>query len=278
LVAEFRYPFSPGDDLPRVAQYLETENGQMYARDVYLDRLRTAAQNLFKDQLPEELRSPKTSLSEVLAEVGRYRRKQDPGDPYRVLASLPLSMYVTANADTLLEDALLEQGREPVSRVFPWNDRLSESAGSENDEEYRPSSKRPLIYHLFGVWNEPDTLVLTETDYYQFLMSFSRKNGHVPVEIRRAMSGSAGLWLGHRQQDFSFRVLFEALRSLPGSYLRNRYTSIFVGLEPEQDLLDPKKVARYYEEMLGRDSIDVYWGRPEDFLQELFTQWRKESA
>ena len=38
-----------------------------------------------------------------------------------------------------------------------------------NNREYKPTSQRPLVYHLFGSIDYPQSMVLTEKDYEIFL-------------------------------------------------------------------------------------------------------------
>ena len=41
--------------------------------------------------------------------------------------------------------------------------------------DYKPSQDKPLVYHLHGELNNPQSMVLTETDYLDFLINLSKE-------------------------------------------------------------------------------------------------------
>ncbi len=52
-------------------------------------------------------------LDELFAKVGEIQRAKFPNNPYKVLAELPFSVYVTTNLSNLLVAALVAAGKEP---------------------------------------------------------------------------------------------------------------------------------------------------------------------
>ncbi len=50
----------------------------------------------------------------------------------------------------------------------------------DRDRTYRPDDQRPLVYHLFGHLARRRSLVLTEDDYFDFLIGVTRDKDLVP--------------------------------------------------------------------------------------------------
>ena len=48
-----------------------------------------------------------------------------------------------------------------------------------DDKHYRPAPERPLVYHLFGHLREkePDLVVLTEDNYFDYLIGVHKNKG-----------------------------------------------------------------------------------------------------
>ncbi len=54
--------------------------------------------------------------------------------------------------DSLLEDALRQAGKSPVTLLCPWNEYIE---GKLDDHHEEPSEQNPLVFHLFGRWDSP---------------------------------------------------------------------------------------------------------------------------
>src|SRR5262249_8754742 len=126
----------------------------------------------------------------------------DPSEPHRFLASLPFDIYVTTNPDNLLAKALtntpLSSGganKSPVVELCRWNDSISRLPSIYQEEPtYWPDKSRPLVYHLFGRISKPEpmvpqqgryadmlrTVVLTEDDYFDFLIGITSNKDLIP--------------------------------------------------------------------------------------------------
>ena len=60
---------------------------------------------------------------------------------------------------------------------------------------FRPSVEQPLVFHVFGVLGWPDTLVVTEDDYFKFLIGVtSQRDTKVPAVVRSALGGLGAVW------------------------------------------------------------------------------------
>lgn len=135
-------------------------------------------------------------------------------EPLLVLASLPIKTFLTTSPYTFLEDALRQYNKSPRTELCRWRQEL-ESIDSEIDAAYKPSADQPLVYHLHGLDSYPDSLVLTEDDYLEFLVNVCQGQGNDPVDritamVRGALSNDLIL-LGYTLNSWAFRSLYAGL-------------------------------------------------------------------
>src|SRR5262245_3298973 len=109
----YDFPGKPADvtDLIQVAQYLAVNQDSVFPRDELIQYLGRELLQRYDSDLPASLRD--ATPMELFAAVGQRRRAVDPADPYRVLADLPLSIYITTDTSNLLVEALRAAGKEP---------------------------------------------------------------------------------------------------------------------------------------------------------------------
>ena len=272
---EFRYPMSPNEreSLPQVAQYLTVHQDARFPFDELEETLINEVRARFGADLPENLRKGRAKLNTLLDAVGAKRRERDPQDPFRALAELPLPIYMTANQDGLLEAALRAAGREPRVFLCPWNEFIEQRLNEYNEEA---TPENPMVFHLFGSWDEPDSIVLTEDNYFDFLIGVTRNKDIIPEQVRLALSDSSLLFLGFQTESWDFRVLYRSILAQPGSTRRSQYAQIAAQVEPEDGLiLEPQGARTYLEDYFGKGSdIDIFWGSSQEFLNELMQAWR----
>lgn len=267
----YNFPMAPHDrgDLPQVAQFLAVNQDQMFPRDEMLERLKAELIKRYGDQLSPNLRE--AELEEMLAEVGRLRRENNPADPYRVLAALDLPIYITTSPGNLLAEALRADGKDPIVEICRWNRDIEWlSSIYDNEPAYRPSSQRPLVYQLFGRLNEPASLVLTEDDYFDYLIGVTKNDDLIPPVIRRKLVDTSLLFLGFRLDDWNFRVIFRSIMNREGDRRRRRYSHVAAQINPEGGrILEPARARRYLENYFDAADISIYWGSAEDFIEKL---------
>ena len=219
------------------------------------------------------------SLSELFAAVGTQRRAQRPGRPAQVLAELPCPIYITTNANNLLEEALKAAGKDPQTELCRWNEDVEQLPSIyDDDPDYRPSIERPLVYHLFGVNDEPDSLVLTEDDYFDYLIGVTTNKDLIPIAVRQALADTALLFLGFRIDDWNFRVLFRSIMSQEGAQPRaGKYAHVAVQIDPGGGPL-PRAGARaplpgtYFQDAAYQHLL----GQRRGLRKELLAQWNAE--
>jgi hypothetical protein len=277
----YDYPMAPyeRESLPQVAQFLAVNQYAQAPYDELEDSLKKDIRTRFTADLPPELSANGASLDQMIDAVGVIRRKLSPIEPYRVLAELPLPVYITTNWNNLLASALKEVGKEPTIVLCPWNDYI-EQLQADFDQNFKPTVDHPLVYYLFGKLSEPESVVLTEDDYFDYLIGVTRNKELIPSVVRSALVNSALLFLGFQLDDWQFRVLFRSIRAQQGGELLGRYPHIGVQLEPEEGrILEPERARKYLEGYFSTGAnISLYWGRAEDFLKELHERWQARPA
>jgi hypothetical protein len=209
-----------------------------------------------------------------------------PPEPHDVLARLGCPVYVSTNPDDLLGRALGAQGRQPVVQVSNWLDPPGKPPGSPEDGDDVPSPERPLVCHLFGHLSDPKSVVLSEDDYFKFLVGISnetaenrasslvnrRRLGHVDARL-----GQSGLlFLGFRLDDWDFRAFLHFFLNREAAKTRGKVLDVAVQLDPEDGRYsDPDLVRRYLERLFAQTNIELYWGTTQEFLEELAEEWRE---
>ena len=271
LAGANRYPLAvyEMDDLPRVTAYLSVKESRYNVIQAYQDQLLEDLLEQHGGWLPDgEVK--KRKLGRLLALVGD-RLRERASDPYRILAQLPASVYLTTNFDPLLERALRANDRAPQQVVTRWRYKKAPVAAKAHSFD-EPTAKAPLVYHVFGAFgaNSEDGLVLTEDDYFDYLIStVSAKL--IPSAVESALVDNSLLFLGFRLTDWHFRVLFRLMMNLPGRERLKHYRHVAVQLDPDmQTMADVEGAKAYLAEYFGKEAnIDIYWGSSEEFLSAL---------
>jgi hypothetical protein len=270
------YPLDPNsfESLPQVSQYLAVDQDLHFMRKGLEDNLRAEMERRFGELVRASLQD--MSLDHAISAAGAQLASSPVTQTLRALAGLPLPIYLTTNPSNLLTDALATAGKQPVVELCRWN-REVEKKSSIFDEgqepDYRPTAERPLVYHLFGRLTAPESLVITEDDYFDYLIGFTGQNDLIPVVVRRALADSALLFLGFDLDAWDFRVLFRSIMSREGGNRLRRYAHIAAQIDPEAGrITDAAAARRYLEEYFGKADISIFWGSVADFGHELEQQ------
>ena len=237
----FRYPLDDSDDLAHVAQYVGIEHG---------DPMR-----------------PKELISRELEGIAPPDFTC-PNEPHDVLAELPLPVYLTTNYDDLMVRALQRRDRDVRRDFCRWNSSpaMRELASPfASDPALVPTPSSPVVFHLHGHLGVPESIVLTEDDYLDFLVAVSRNAQLLPHQIEKALAASSLLFIGYRLADWSFRVIHRGLVMAGEPSLRR--LSVTVQLKPSEAA--ERYLAQYFDAMRVR----VYWGTAEEFAAELRSRW-----
>ena len=280
LARDYRYPLAAyeRDNLPQVAQFVMQDQGR--------PNLIAELRKIFRDELikrlgadvPTDLVKPAANaLDPLVLELGRRRWANDPDEPHRVLAGLPLRLYVTTAFDGLMAEALRFVGKKPREELFRWND-FADWGPSVYDAEpdYEPTVDEPLVYHLAGRLGRPQTLVLTEDDYFDYLIGVTQKLLDVkaiPGVVRTAFVSTTLLFLGFDMGGWDFRALFRKLMNQEGKSHSWGYVHAGVQIDLDEGrAIEIDRARKYLEDYFNNDRISIYWGGVEDFVRDLRQQ------
>jgi hypothetical protein len=244
---DYYYPLSDPWDLARVAQCLAIKHDPMFPKDEIMKRFRTV--------VPPDFDAP--------------------GEPHGVLADLPLPIYMTTNYDDFMTRALRSRHRNPSREMCRWNSLVRDQPSVfDPGSGVEVSVANPVVFHLHGHDKVPESLVLTEDDYLDFLVNISRDPQIIPRRIEKALASTSLLFIGYRLADWNFRVLFRGLiGSLERSLGRIRIAVQLTPEPPEAGGITQEQVQQYLEDYLAKDDVRVYWGEACDFAKELQGRW-----
>ncbi len=278
---EVSYPLADRHNLTRIAQYISIERDALSAKEEYLDYVKRYLLDWAKSKPSIEPRSFLDELEENLAdmcfsEVAKhlnypgFATEQD--NPLRILASLPLPIYLTTNYSTFMEEALKTVGKEPRTEICYWYDGLGDKVPSVfDDPDYQPSVEMPLVYHVHGLDTYPDSLVLTEDDYLDFLVKVSDLDV-IPKRVAQALTDSSLLLLGYQLDDWDFRVVFRGL--ITSKHYSRRLLSLSIQLMPDEEgIKDINDAQEYLQRYFGKAHFEIYWGDAQGFTRELWEHW-----
>jgi hypothetical protein len=268
------YPMSPHDRdvLPRVAQYVLTQQSPAYLSVALREGLRDEILRRYQSELPDELVQSKTwstpKLMQALKLASECCWSNDPADPYRMLAQLRLPIYITTSSLDLMTNELIEAGADPVVRICPWNKWIPKEKAIY---EETPTVERPLVYHLFGHINIPNSMVYSDDRYFDYLIGVTLNKSLIPSAVRAALNSSSLLFLGFQMDDLEFRVFFRFLLAQEGREMLKFYSHVAAQIEPEEDrIVDVKRARKYLAEYYESENIEIYWGSTKEFLQSLW--------
>lgn len=208
---------------------------------------------------------------------------------YTQIARLPVTTYVTTNRDNLLFDSLVAEGRRPEIVICRWKPLATGPDTSElyawpasvfdRQPDFKPSIERPLIYHVFGNLSHPHTMVLTEDDYFDFLVGFSRNQSSprtsMPAHVRMVLATHGLMFLGFQFDDWEFRALFRGVLPREGIEAGADRLNVAVQLDPDDRFVPSADAARAYMQTYFSQHrmIHVYFARFDEFLHKLTGRW-----
>lgn len=281
MAQEFYYPFPTTQSLPRVSQFVGVID-QDELRTWLMDTLIQGF--LGRMDLTSDDRAAKESLSKVTRDRKWLERSRERFEVeiHQQLADLGLPLYVTTNVDGFMAQALearLPQLGHPVRRIaVDWRRDLSHDPERPHwDLDPPPSPEDPVVYHFFGMDEDPSTTVLTEDDFLDYLSRISRNHEHLlPTCVQDALTQNTLLFLGYRLQDLDLKVI---LRGLLAHLSLSSYQVLRVAAQIESDIVDDSKIEEvtgYFQRYFRSSEIEVYWGTTQQFVNELHSRWREQ--
>ncbi|HYP53289.1 MAG TPA: SIR2 family protein [Pyrinomonadaceae bacterium] len=178
------YPYDDKSNLPRVAQYFESKKTRW--------------------RLVKEI--------EKEVETGR-----EPSPVLRMLADLDFPVVITTNYDHLYERALEQtaaaRGLPAAYDVSVYSPKV-DSQNKTADCAARPDPARPYVLKIHGDIARPESLVVTDEDYIQFVLRMGDKHPHHPFgkNVLAHLMRWPTLFIGYSLIDYNLRLLFKTLR------------------------------------------------------------------
>ena len=253
VASQYDYPFDDAFDLARVTQFAAVREGDR------LDIKERLADDMFANMPAPDFRAP--------------------DEPHALLADLRLPIYLTTNYDDFMYDALVDRGRSPQRAICPWYTRdnweveqanrlFREAAG------YDPNSASPIVYHLHGHHGTPQSLVLTEDDYIDFLVRVSGDPNLLPPVIREALGSKMLLFMGFSLADWTFRVIFGGLLSARPPLSGPTHLSVQLPPRTKGPADErPLRIQEYLDKYFEQQRISICWKTARDFSAELRRRW-----
>ncbi len=134
---------------------------------------------------------------------------------FNLLAKLPFYLIINSTPENFMGTALNEAGRLEVHSLH-YNFK------KDRDQTIPAFSKeQPLIYHLFGSQEDPESMVFTEKEQVEFMKNVVRDNPSIPHKITSEFDDrKTYLFLGFDIEDWRFPLLLDSLQieSLNSSY------------------------------------------------------------
>jgi len=229
LAEECEYPGMDKTDLLRVAQYYALTVGEMPLRESVNEKL---------------------SLPDV-----------KPGEIHNILAGWPIEVVLTTNFDNLMERAFIKNDKDAAKGIYK---RL----GDQEQIKITPTEHAPLVYKLHGSLDDIDSMIMTEDNYIDFLISLIEGNPKIPDKIKNIFDTCSILFIGYGLKDWNIRVLLRYFR-------KTDRRSFAVQRDPA--VASDENAAKEWESMVlywEKKEISVYNCDALEFLRELDRRYK----
>jgi SIR2-like domain len=178
--------------------------------------------------------------SELVREIKEAVHKdREPSPILRGLGRMGFPIVITTNYDHLYEQALTQVVQEQARKDQKSETEIAagtaafdkcvyspKSTVRTNDCGPEPSSARPYLLKMHGDLDQPESIVITDEDYIQFVLRMGDKHPYHPVgkNVLTHLIKWPTLFIGYRLSDYNLRLLFKTLRwkmdraNIPASY------------------------------------------------------------
>jgi hypothetical protein len=251
IAEDFGYPFHGTSNLAKVAQFAEITGGDPF-------RVRKFVADYIKaKELPDF---------------------NNPLEPHRILAKLDLPIYITTNYDHLMFEALKNDGKNPIIEFCRWNDLTEIQGKSSVFDEIVPHNfdyKNPLVYHIHGEVDNPQSMVLTEDDYLNFIVKLHLDIDKLfPSQIRIAFGSSSIIFIGYSLSDWNLRIILRkiaaGINSVVPIHCSIQLAPADIKFEDESEKI--REYVKKYLETMQKVNLKIFWGNAIDFCNKLAEQ------
>jgi len=208
-------------------------------------------------------RSELVSVCKAFYESRSQAGHQDP--TLDALTSLPFPLFITSRHDTLLQSALERQGKAPRVKSYHFRgDRPPALRDLGSVEE-------PLVYQLYGTFEDRNSLVITESDLLDFLRAVMAAVPGLPVDLCNLFQNNNVLFLGFGLGSYRLRVLLHALslnKSNMSFALENARAA-----DHQMVFEDQFEDSVQFYSHLGYNALKLMDMPLEDFITDLHERW-----
>ncbi len=280
LASTYGYPFDDNKNLARVAQYMETVGpGRLLREHKKLMRdqlLRTFAADLDEEKRKALLNADFVRLVEELQWSHKVQQLQE-NEIHHVLATLNLPLYVTTGFDNFMVQALRSVGKHSVRQIGIRWDYAAHARTPLFPLLPAPSPDDPVVLHLSGYYGNAEQekqIVFSEKHYLQqFAIITQQRDYIIPTNVLGLLAQSNFLLLGFNPSDWEFRLIVQGL--LPSIAQTNNEQRSHIGVQIDNfQQPNSEKAISFLNKFLAQCQIDVYWGTPQQFINELHDAWR----
>jgi hypothetical protein len=192
-----------------------------------------------------EMARSRHDLVEAVAQAVQEGKRPSP--LLDALAQLDFPIVITTNYDRLFERALATAGKEP--RVSVYTPELEPTPDLRN-----PTAQSPIVFKIHGDVSRPETVVLTDEDYIQFVLRMSSKDPYdpIPLTLKYFLTGWTTLFVGYSLLDYNLRLLFKTLRwKIDAANVPDMYS---VDFAPDPLIFDVWHHQRRYVKFIAQDA------------------------
>lgn len=170
------------------------------------------------------------------------------------LAALPFRLVVNTSPGASVYDAF--QAAKPEAKSAYYDLRSPQPALMPE-----PTEQAPVVYHLYGLFEQPESMILSDSDRLDFIISVASGLPPLPKNLLSQMQdvNRTFLFLGFDLSDWQFRILLHVL----ARNVSRRYKSFAFDLDA--DPIDPATREFYRAD----HKIHFFRGHVDAFVHEL---------
>ncbi len=206
---------------------------------------RDSPTNLQRVSMHYEKRRSRSQLVEEIREAVDNGKKPSPA--LRALAELNFPLVITTNYDQLFETALRDCGKKPQVVIYSPDER------TVTTDYQKFSAERPFVFKIHGDISRPESIVITDEDYIQFMLRMSDKEAFhpIPETFRYNFKRWWTLFVGYSLLDYNLRLLFKTLRwKIDKAAFPDAYS---IDLFPDPLILDEYQLKQRYVKFIAQD-------------------------
>jgi hypothetical protein len=184
---------------------------------------------------------------------------------FECLASLPFPLFVTSRHDGTLSGYLEKQGKQPRTKTYHFH------GGQETTLRDLGTAEQPVIYQLYGSFDDGSSLVVAEGDVLDFVRAVVAGDPGLPVDLLNLFRDQNLLFLGFGLGGYHLRVLLHVLNL---SKSRMSFALENAPVTEGEQVFDH----RFHESVvfytsLGYNFLKLLDTKLETFIEELHRRW-----